>query len=203
MSLDYLILGFLSMRPATGYEIKTNFEQKVGILVWGNISYGNLYPKLKKLEENGLIYISDESGDRNKKVYDLTGKGWIVLDKWMGETPEYPVSRDELVLKMIFWGVSRPNDKESLIRHLRAREVKTRELLHVCDTWREDYGFVDEYGALAFEFGQDRLESELAWLEKCIKKLESNHLPTGVDRFNMAPEQKARKELALNQLKNE
>lgn len=198
MSLDNLILGFISMRPATGYEIKSEFEQKVGTLVWGNISYGNLYPKLKDMEQKGWIYVKDQTGDRNKKVYDLTGEGWRQLNKWLGQSTDYPFSRDELILKMIFWGISRPNDHQALIGHLRSREVKTRELLEICAHWRDHYTWADEYGVLAFEYGQKRLESELQWIQETIDKLSNSSLKKGIDIHNLAKAQQERRQAALD-----
>jgi PadR family transcriptional regulator, regulatory protein AphA len=197
MSLDYLILGFISMRPATGYEIKSEFEQKLGVLAWGNISYGNLYPKLKDMEQKGWIFVKEETGERNKKVYDLTGEGWMELEKWLGATPEFPIARDELILKLIFWGISRPNDNETLIEHLRSREVKIKELLKVCRNWREHYSWVDEFGVLAFELGEQRLTAELRWIQESIEKLSRASLQQGVDKLNMSMIQKARREVAL------
>jgi PadR family transcriptional regulator, regulatory protein AphA len=199
MSLEYLILGFISMRPATGYEIKSEVEQKLGELVWGNISYGNLYPKLKELEEQEWIYVVEETGGRNKKVYDLTGKGWRQLEKWLSKTPDYPKSRDELLLKMMFWGISRPNDQVTLIQHLRSREVKTRELLSICSNWSEHFTFADEYGVLAFDYGEHILKAELQWIHETIEKLGQPALKPGVDKWNQSPIQKARKAAALKE----
>ncbi|HYK73909.1 MAG TPA: helix-turn-helix transcriptional regulator [Pseudoneobacillus sp.] len=199
MSLDHLILGFISMRPATGYEIKSEFEQKVGVLVWGNISYGNLYPKLKDMEQKGWLQVQEETGGRNKKVYELTREGWMELGKWLGNTPDYPISRDELMLKLMFWGISRPDEHESLIQHLRAREVQTRELLGVCKNWREHYSWVDEYGVLAFEYGEHKLSAELEWIQATIQKLSNHSLEPGVDKWQMTKIQQERRENALQQ----
>ncbi|MBS4172222.1 PadR family transcriptional regulator [Bacillus sp. FJAT-49736] len=197
MSLDYLILGFLSMRPATGYEIKSEFEQTLGAAVWGTISYGNLYPKLKDMEQKAWIYVLDENGERNKKVYDLTREGWLQLEKWLGVTPEYPMVKDELILKMIFWGISRPNDSKTLIEHLRSREVKTRELLKACETWRETYTWADEYGVLAFDYGEHRYRAELDWIQKTIETLANESLKPGVDKWNLSIIQQERRKIAL------
>ncbi|MFD2444903.1 PadR family transcriptional regulator [Bacillus sp. CGMCC 1.16607] len=196
MSLDHLILGFISMRPATGYEIKSEFEQKVGSLAWGNISYGNLYPKLKDMVQKGWLSLQEETGGRNKKVYDITGTGWKELESWLGRTPEYPVGRDELLLKMIFWGISRPNDSQTLIQHLRAREVQTRELLEICTDWREHYTWADQYGVLAFEYGEHRLKAEMQWIQATIEKLSTSSLKEGVDKWNLARSQQERRSKA-------
>lgn len=52
MSIEHSILAVISFTPATGYDIKSEFETKASSLFWG-MSYGSIYPKLKNLEENG------------------------------------------------------------------------------------------------------------------------------------------------------
>jgi PadR family transcriptional regulator, regulatory protein AphA len=197
MSLEHLILGFISMRPATGYEIKSEFEQKVGSLAWGSLSYGNLYPKLKEMELKGWVFSEEEAGGRNKKVYELTGEGWKELNNWLGNTPDYPVVKDELMLKMMVWGISRPHDHESLIQHLRSREVKTRELMKIGKNFHDHFTWMDEYGVLALELGMVKLEAELNWIQSTIQKLEVSSLTPGVDKWNISPTQQQRRLSAL------
>lgn len=81
MSIEHSILAILSFWPSTGYNIKAEFEHKAAGLYWG-MSYGSIYPKLKKLEEQGYIYtINEEAEGRRKKQYELTAKGWKELEK--------------------------------------------------------------------------------------------------------------------------
>jgi PadR family transcriptional regulator, regulatory protein AphA len=197
MSLEHLILGFISMRPATGYEIKSEFEQQVGALAWGSLSYGNLYPKLKEMEQKGWLSSKEEEGGRNKKVYELTAEGWKELDVWLGNTPDYPVVKDELMLKLMVWGISRPHDHDSLIQHLRSREVKTRELFKIGKNFQDHFTWMDEYGVLALELGMVKLEAELEWIQSAIKKLEDSSLTPGVDKWNITPTQQQRRMSAL------
>lgn len=49
----YSILGFLHIRPLTGYEIRKLVEESVQHF-WHE-SEGHLYPSLKKMAELGLI----------------------------------------------------------------------------------------------------------------------------------------------------
>lgn len=66
LSVEHTILAVLSFWPSTGYKIKSEFEHKVAGLYWG-MSYGSIYPKLKKLEEEGFIYTLEQEDDGRRK----------------------------------------------------------------------------------------------------------------------------------------
>jgi DNA-binding PadR family transcriptional regulator len=53
--LDLAILGLLKEQPLHGYELKKRLGETLGSL-WG-ISYGSLYPALRRLERDGAIEI--------------------------------------------------------------------------------------------------------------------------------------------------
>lgn len=115
MVIEHSILGVIASRPCTGYDIKTEFEHEGAGMVWG-VSFGSVYPKLKNLEEKGLIptYRTETKG-RQKKIFELTPKGWEALHKWLGESPSYPIIKDELLLKLSMWDRGRPEDRQTLI----------------------------------------------------------------------------------------
>ena len=51
--LELAILGLLKEQPLHGYELKKRVGETLGTL-WG-ISYGSLYPALRRLERDGAI----------------------------------------------------------------------------------------------------------------------------------------------------
>jgi DNA-binding PadR family transcriptional regulator len=53
--LELAILGLLKEQPLHGYELKKRLGDTLGFL-WG-VSYGSLYPALRRLERNGAIEI--------------------------------------------------------------------------------------------------------------------------------------------------
>jgi DNA-binding PadR family transcriptional regulator len=55
--LDLAILGLLKDQPLHGYELRKRLPDALGVL-WG-ISFGSLYPALRRLERDGLIEIVD------------------------------------------------------------------------------------------------------------------------------------------------
>jgi DNA-binding PadR family transcriptional regulator len=57
--LELAVLGLLSEQPRHGYDLKKRLSETLGPL-WG-ISFGSLYPALKRLERSGAIQEVDES----------------------------------------------------------------------------------------------------------------------------------------------
>jgi DNA-binding PadR family transcriptional regulator len=51
--LELAILGLLKDQPLHGYELKKRLGESLGVL-WG-VSYGSLYPALRRLERSGAI----------------------------------------------------------------------------------------------------------------------------------------------------
>jgi PadR family transcriptional regulator AphA len=97
------LLGLLSIRPMSGYDIK-DFISK-GLSHFWNESYGNIYPGLRRLTEEGLVTRKTERGKGlpDRHVYSLTPRGRDVLLEWLqAETEEEPPVRSELLLKTFF-----------------------------------------------------------------------------------------------------
>jgi DNA-binding PadR family transcriptional regulator len=55
--LELAVLGLLKEQPLHGYELKKRLGETLGSL-WG-VSYGSLYPALRRLERSGAIEIVD------------------------------------------------------------------------------------------------------------------------------------------------
>ncbi|MGQ9368660.1 PadR family transcriptional regulator [Azospirillum sp. ST 5-10] len=78
MDVRTLCLGALARGPATGYEIRKQFEQGP----FGHFqeaAFASIYPSLKRLAEDGLIAGADEPRDgadsRDRFVYRITPAG--------------------------------------------------------------------------------------------------------------------------------
>jgi DNA-binding PadR family transcriptional regulator len=78
--LELAVLGLLREGPRHGYELKQRCGEILGPL-WG-VSFGSLYPALKRLERNGAIEIVDaaEADDAGAPVTLLPSTGSIAGD---------------------------------------------------------------------------------------------------------------------------
>jgi DNA-binding PadR family transcriptional regulator len=101
-SLRFAILGLLTRRAATGYDIKRDFDRTIGY-AW-NAHDSQLYPELRKLEDDGLIEVAEpEEGGRRRRAYRLTDAGQAALDLWLTEPVAGGFTRDEFVLRLFFF----------------------------------------------------------------------------------------------------
>lgn len=115
-----VILGLLSTAPMSGYDLKTTIDRSIGHF-WSE-SYGQLYPALKALHEEGLVSKTERSvGERSSHIYELTDAGRAVLDAWLVTPPTPRFVRNELLLR-VFFGHHTP--RETLRAHL-TRELHT------------------------------------------------------------------------------
>jgi DNA-binding PadR family transcriptional regulator len=64
------LLSLLSERPAHGYELMRQLEERSGRLY--RASAGTVYPVLQQLQDEGMVSVDDQDG---KKVYSLTDAG--------------------------------------------------------------------------------------------------------------------------------
>lgn len=55
--IELAVLGLLQDQPLHGYELKKRLGETLGFL-WG-VSYGSLYPALKRLERDGAIVVAE------------------------------------------------------------------------------------------------------------------------------------------------
>src|SRR5437879_11384762 len=95
-----VILGMLMLGKRTGYEIKQLVDKSTRHF-WA-ASYGQIYPELRRLEEQGLVRSrSEPSGGRARTVLDLTEAGRVALDDWLYSEAEMLYElRDEGMLKL-------------------------------------------------------------------------------------------------------
>jgi PadR family transcriptional regulator, regulatory protein AphA len=166
------------------------------------MSYGSIYPKLKKLEEEGFVFsMEQEENGRNKKLYELTEKGWQEFEKWLCAPPAYPAVKDELFMKMSTWHSDM--DTGQLISHLEKRKRESEDILYFVKEWpRNGISFVSDIGVLSIRYAEMRLETELKWIEESISILKGGKLPEGQDPNGAEEKILARRRKALG-LKSE
>lgn len=97
----FAVLGILSWTPLSGYEIKQAYEFSAG-KIWST-SYGQLYPALKELRDEGLATVSVQrrEGHPERKVYEITESGRAALSAWLEAPADRFQYRVEVLLKVL------------------------------------------------------------------------------------------------------
>jgi PadR family transcriptional regulator, regulatory protein AphA len=151
-STSHVILGMLSLRPMSGYDIKQVADTSVRHF-WA-ISYGQIYPELKNLVDAGLVSPADTSvGDRRRTVYSLTTSGEEALGDWAAMTQEEPIEiRDEMLLRLFFADQLTPRERASLLHNMAGRHERLVEQLRSKPEQPNCRGDVREFGIAFHEF---------------------------------------------------
>lgn len=122
----FTVLGCLAHGPKSGYDVKQFLERTV-VHFWSE-SYGQIYPALRRLEEESLVEGRTEPGERGreKTVYRITEAGRERLAAWLAEPAEPVRPRYEHSLKLFFGHVVGPERSRDHVERLRS---ETRERL--------------------------------------------------------------------------
>src|SRR2546428_10401874 len=95
----YAILGVLSRRPMSGYDVKKLIDRSIAHF-WSE-SYGQIYPILNRLAAEGLAERRRERqrGQPDRHLYSLTSQGRAELPPWLALTPPLRTPPSQLVLQ--------------------------------------------------------------------------------------------------------
>lgn len=111
MSLEAGILGFLSMRPLSGYDLKKLFDMSAAYF-WP-ADQTQIYRILRKLEKEGLIELKEQiKGETvDKKVYAITDRGREENLKLIRQnTVADFISRDSFLVQLFLSGALSKNE---------------------------------------------------------------------------------------------
>jgi PadR family transcriptional regulator AphA len=164
-----VVLGLLAQGPRSGYDIKTVVDRSTRFF-WA-ASYGQIYPELKRLEQDGLVEGEDQPrGGRGRRVYKLTEAGREALVEWLLGTTTTVELRDESLLRL-FFADNLPREDALLLLEGRKRGHETYlELLRAIDARPgRDTDFID----LVLRWGIDFHEWGARWCDEQLKLLRS------------------------------
>ncbi|WP_045746004.1 PadR family transcriptional regulator [Actinoplanes rectilineatus] len=188
--LDLAILGLLQEAPMHGYELRKELATKLGTLR-AAISYGTLYPTLKRLKLAGWISEAAASNDvvppmtskRGRVVYKITAEGKERFAELLTQTG--PETYDDAGFGVHFTFFSR-TDRATRLRILegrRRRIEERRESLREILTRVGDR--LDAYTLELQRHGLEACEREVRWLEELITNERSGRAPAFRNRAGL------------------
>ena len=124
----YTVLGTLTHGPKSGYDIKKFIERSINNF-WHE-SYGQIYPTLKQLAQEGLVTrkTATQPGKPARFVYSLTKAGRRELRAWLEEPAEPEVPRHEFLLKLFFGAELSPDVNLGHVARYRSEVEATLEM---------------------------------------------------------------------------
>lgn len=105
MSIRHAILGFLSWKPLTGYELKKRFSDALSFHWSGNNN--QVYGTLLALHREGAVTVEVIAQEKlpARKVYTITESGLGELQTWLASEPELPVVKSDFASRLAWAGL--------------------------------------------------------------------------------------------------
>lgn len=169
---QYVILGLLTENPLSGYDIKKIID--IRFKFFWNESYGQIYPELKRMIDDGLIECEAMESDRGKQLYRITSTGFESLRQWLMIRPDTESFRLEILLKRYFAGIVAP---EIMINHIQQFELQHKQELYILNQFKQELESIDDpfhnhSDVLSvIDFGIKTNSAYLEWSKESIDKL--------------------------------
>lgn len=100
--LEVALLGLLSIRPMSGYEIRKSYAR--GLAPWWETPRTQIYPKLRELQKRGLVRdeVVVQQGKPNKRLYAIEPAGIEALTAWLGGEIGWPDMKHHMMMRLFF-----------------------------------------------------------------------------------------------------
>ena len=180
--LDLAILGLLRDQTHHGYELK----QLLSELGFWKVSFGSLYPAIKRLEKRGYIEALKSSGRR--KSYRITEQGREAFDEMLAADPGETEEDRRFQLRLAFFRYVEPalriqtlqRRRRQLVRRLADATSSLRDA-----TARRDQ--LDRYTRSLMERSLRTTQADIAWLDELIA-LERSGQPESQEPISLGGE---------------
>ncbi|MFA5882702.1 MAG: PadR family transcriptional regulator [Acidimicrobiia bacterium] len=189
--LEIAVLGLLKEQPLHGYELKKRLSETLGFL-WG-VSYGSLYPALRRLEREGAIEVVAQPTDasaafaatgslkgdlaaarragartpkpsrRTRKAYRITERGDVQFEELLLADDPHADEEKLFALKLAFCAELPPEARLGLLERRRLALVARLDRARRSPGTRDD-----RYSRSLVEHRTRSTQRDLEWVEELI-----------------------------------
>lgn len=169
MSINYAILGILSYKSMTGYELK-KIIQASAFMHWSG-NNNQIYKSLTELLDKGLVtnVVKHQASSPTKKIYTITSEGLADLKEWV-LSPYEPSEVKKPFLIRLAWSKQLNTGELNLLLDEYENQVKMQLLMEQRNN--QDKGFLPDRSALEtaiWSFINDNIQrtykNELGWIQ--------------------------------------
>jgi DNA-binding PadR family transcriptional regulator len=182
--LEFALLGLVSQKPRTGYELIKVFRDTP--MAHYSDSPGAIYPALRRLESAGLLRGKTERRHelRPRRMFEPTERGTDELARWLRQRPsqeDVAYRMDEIMLRFAFM------DAHLSAAECRAflEEFEASIAAHLRDLkryLRSVQGQMSRHGLLSVEAGIMGCETELRWARRALASYDDKTTRRGSTR---------------------
>ncbi len=159
--LDLAVLGMLRRGPRHGYDLKRQLAE----LGFVRVSFGALYPALRRLEKRGLIAALRPAARR--KAYRLTAEGIVALDDLLADDGGELEEDRRFQMRLAFFEFIDPERRLGILKRRRSRllplRAETGRVLRRAET-----ADTDPYTLALVRHNVARVEADIQWLDELI-----------------------------------
>lgn len=159
--LEMAILGLLREGPMHGYELR---QRLVDFGFW-RISFGSVYPALRRLEKAGHIEVGPGSGRR--KEYLITAEGKEYFQQILQDESSEVENTTAFRVRLAFFKYMEPDTRIGFLE--RRKTVLKERIASTRSSLRKTAARVDRYTESLMEHGVRSAEADVAWLDELIE----------------------------------
>ena len=129
MSIEYAILGLLSWKPLSGYELKKIIAES-DVYYWSG-NNNQIYNSLIALHKDGMVTqeVQYQESLPVKKRYTITEKGRAALREWVRSAPELHETRHPFLVQLAWADVLSEDELDALLAQYE-EEIAIRLRMH-------------------------------------------------------------------------
>jgi DNA-binding PadR family transcriptional regulator len=181
-SLEFILLGLLTLRPSTGYDLKKTMDLSVRYI--SPVALSQIYPTLTRMAQDAMVQyqLVERSGKTNLKIYSITEAGQNLFRKWLAEPlkPD-PYRFDTFALRFYF---SSMLEKTTLLDHIHTELDFRKTQLKATRNFNEtalgnltpikaiDLNKTVKIWQMYHQYGLQFLETYTNWLKSILKTVE-------------------------------
>jgi len=180
-TLEMAMLGVLVEGPLHGYELRKRLIPILGTL--RPISFGSMYPALRRLAGRGLIDPGDPtpavdsmapplSGRRSRIVYAITAEGKEAFAAWIDDPGPEAWDDEGFSARLAFFSKTQARVRLRILQGRRSR-IEER-IANLRESMARGAQRVDAYTLALQQHGLDGAEREVRWLDELIS---AEHYP--------------------------
>lgn len=175
MSLKHAILGFLTLHPMSGYDLKTHYFDGSVAHFWP-ADQSQIYRTLEQMSAEGWIEgeLHIQTTRPSRRVYHITTAGLEELKEWLRESRPLPVERISFLVQIYF---ARHLEKEELLAILRDQQRLHQERLNhyqAIELPQSDDPVMGRqlfFGGMTLDYGIRHEQMQIEWLAQCIAQV--------------------------------
>ena len=176
MDIKYALLGFLSWKPLSGYDLKKMLENSE-LFYWSG-NNNQIYTGLVQLHRDGLAASEAQPSEKmpNRKLYRITSEGLAELQRWLTTAPELPQLRKPFLIQLAWSSSLSAKEIDSLLAQyenelqmklaILKEQQKRKTVLNPARNEREEYLW-----EMIFENYQSNYFQDLEWVKKVRENL--------------------------------